>query len=202
MLKDMLLLSRRKLNNWSGSSQIPVKHLIFGSKSKSCGQVWSLSSQEVILQKLCQFRLNNSEVLTRHGWNVCKSRLKQRKFYNAANLTSWKITCQICKRNLKSAKNCWKIILKGRESCSLDSILSPILLSWKSCLKVLILQPSRKTLKPSSMLSPKFSSEKVTRKVATRGPLSPSCKNLVVLKKFSSPLQLNVKEILNHGWAT
>jgi hypothetical protein len=65
--KDTSFHSKSKLNNLSEDSQILHKFLIFGSRCKLFGEVWSLSSLEVILPSKCPSKLKLSQVLIKLG---------------------------------------------------------------------------------------------------------------------------------------
>lgn len=164
MPKDMLFPSKRESNNWSEDFQILHKLLIFGSKFKNFGPVWSLSSLEVISPSKCHSKLNNSLVLTKLGWNVCKNHSKLKRFFNHVSLTYLRITYLTCRKSCKNAKNYLKPIFKERENFSQDFISSQIQHYLRFCLKDLNLHQFNKILKNFSMLSPKSNSVNLIKK--------------------------------------
>ncbi len=170
MPKDMSFHSRRELNNLSEDSQTLHKHWISGSRFKSSGQVWSQFSQEVISLSKCHSKPSSSQVLTRLGLSVCKSHSKPKRFFNVVNLTCWKTTCQICKRNLKNAKSYWKPIFKVKENCSQDFISSPIQHCLRFYRKVHNQLQFKKTSKNFSTPLQRSNSVSQTRRVQTKRP--------------------------------
>lgn len=189
----MLSHSKRESNNWSEDSLIHRKHSIFGLRFKNYGPVWNQSSQEVISLSKCHFKLNNSQVLTRLGWNACKNHLKPKRFFSAVSLIYWKTIYQICRRNSKNVKNYWKLIWKVRENCSQDSISCPTQLCWRSCPKVQNQLRFKKISKNCLMLSLRLNLVNQTRKDQTKRLFWLSFKKPVVHKRCHWQPQLDVK---------
>lgn len=195
----MLSHSKRESKNWSEDSLTHHKHSTFGLKFKSCGRVWSQSSQEVISPSRCLFKPSNSQVSTRLGWNAWKNLSKLKKFSNAASWICSRTICLTCKRSWKNARNYWKLICRVKENCSQDFISSQILHCSRYCHKVQNLHQSKKTSKSCLMLSLRLNLENQTRKVQTKKLFWQSFRKQVVQKKCHWQLLSDVKDWSNLG---
>jgi len=104
MLRDMCCHSKRKWRNRSEYSQMWLKHWIYGSKCRYCGNHWKLSSLEEILLGKCHWKVESSNRLIRIGLESWKREMTLKRLFRLVRMICWRNSYQDLKRILNSVR--------------------------------------------------------------------------------------------------